>query len=341
VTSICALVVNFNGERLLDPCLTSIEACLAEHRARARVVVVDNGSTDGSLAMLRRRGSAIEIVERNRNDGFGAGVNAGVASCDEEWLLLVNNDMTLEPRALERMLDAVTDDPRIGSVGPQIRFSADERVINSAGMELDVLGIARDRLVGRPVEEGGAETREVFGVSAGAALYRRAMLADIGGFDASFFLYLEDVDVAWRARARGWKALYVPDAVAIHRHSATARHGSASKHFYVGRNRVRMLAKNATRAQLLRHGPRMVLHDLLHSGYAAMAGRTLAPLRGRIAGLRDWRAYRPDDGGPAAVALAPPAGLRAALARNRTWRRYSASTVDTSSANASVPRAIA
>ena len=167
------------------------------------------------------------------------------------------------------------------------------------------------------------------------------MLADIGGFDESFFLYLEDVDVAWRARARGWRALYVPEAVAVHRHSATARHGSPSKHLHVGRNRVRVLAKNATRAQLLRHGPRIVFHDLLHCAYVAVAGRTLAPLRGRVAGLREWRAYRAAGGEPVAVELAPAGGLRAALARNAAWRRYSSRTADTTAANASAPRATA
>ena len=344
MSAVCALIVNFDGERLLETCLSSAEACLADHvRAGndARMVVVDNGSSDGSVELVRRRFPAVEIVELGANHGFGAGVNAGVACSTEEWLLLVNSDMTLAPRALERLLAAVGDDSRVGAAGAQIRFAADERTINSAGVEVDVLGVAADRLAGRPVEAGGTEPQEVFGVSAGAALYRRAMLADIGGFDESFFLYLEDVDVAWRARARGWKALYVPDAVAVHRHSATSRHGSPSKHFHVGRNRVRLLAKNATATQLMQQGPRIVVHDLLHTAYVAATGRTLAPLRGRVAGLREWRAYRGTCDDRVAVELARAAGLRRALARNRAWRRYSASTAETRAANASAPRPIA
>jgi len=344
VSGVCAVIVNYDGERLLGPCLASVEACLEAHArggGRVRTIVVDNGSTDGSLALVRRRFPAVEIVELGSNRGFAAGVNAGVARSDEQWLLLVNSDMTLAPTALEQLLAAAGDDPRVGAAGAQIRFASDERTINSAGIDVDVLGIAADRLAGRPVADGAGAPHEVFGVSAGAALYRRALLSEIGGFDESFFLYLEDVDVAWRARARGWKALYVPGAVAVHRHSATSRHGSPSKHFHVGRNRVRVLAKNATRAQLARHGARIVAHDLLHSGYVAVTGRTLAPLRGRVAGLREWRSYRGAAGDPVAVELAPAAGLRAALARNRAWRRYSASTAATTAANASAPRAIA
>jgi GT2 family glycosyltransferase len=343
VTSICALIVNYDGERLLGPCLESVEASLgrcAGPDRRTRAVVVDNGSSDGSVALVRGRFPAVEVVELGRNGGFAAGVNAGLAHSDEEWLLLVNSDMTLAQTAVERLLAAVGDDPRVGSAGAQIRFAADEGTINSAGIEVDVLGVASDRLAGRPVAADRTVPHEVFGVSAGAALYRRAMLADVGGFDESFFLYLEDVDVAWRARARGWRSLHVPGAVAVHRHSATARHGSPSKHFHVGRNRMRLLAKNATREQLLRHGARIAVHDLLHSGYAAVTTRTLAPLRGRIAGLREWRAYRAAEG-PPAVELEPAGGLRAALARNRAWRRYSDANVDATAANASAPRAIA
>lgn len=343
MSGVCAVIVNFDGERLLGPCLESVEAALSRidgpaHPARA--IVVDNGSGDGSVALVRDRFPRIEVVELGRNGGFAAGVNAGVAGSSEEWLLLVNSDMTLAAEALEQLLAAVADAPLVGVAGAQIRFSADRSTINSAGIEVDVLGVAADRLAGRPVGESGPAAQEVFGVSAGAALYRRAMLADVGGFDESFFLYLEDVDVAWRARARGWKALYVPGAVAFHRHSASARHGSPSKHFHVGRNRVRVLAKNATRSQLLRHGPRIVAHELLHTAYAAATARTLAPLRGRIAGLSDWRAYR-SAASPSAVELAPARGLSAALARNRVWRRYSDSSVDATAANASAPRAIA
>ncbi len=298
-------------------------------------------SSDGSADLVRRRFPAAELLELGANRGFAAGVNAGVARSDEQWLLLVNSDMTLARTALERLLEAVDGEPRVGSAGAQIRFAADQGAINSAGIEVDVLGVASDRLVGQPVAAGGRLPQDVFGVSAGAALFRRAMLADVGGFDESFFLYLEDVDVAWRARARGWRALYVPAAVAVHRHSATARHGSASKHFHVGRNRVRLLAKNAPRGQLLRQAPRLLAHDLLHCCYAAAAGRTLAPFRGRLAGLREWRAYRGSAADRTPLELPPPGGLAAALGRNRAWRRYSAVNRDATAANASAPRSSA
>jgi GT2 family glycosyltransferase len=147
------------------------------------------------------------------------------------------------------------------------------------------------------------------------------MLEELGGFDVSFFGYLEDVDLAWRARMAGWRALYEPTAVGYHHHSATFGHGSATKYFLVGRNRVRLLAKNATTRQLLKYGPWMLAYDIAYVAFVGTRRRTLAPLRGRLAGLRDWRAYR--RAGARArrpVELAPVAGLSSALNRDRAWR---------------------
>jgi GT2 family glycosyltransferase len=146
------------------------------------------------------------------------------------------------------------------------------------------------------------------------------MLDEIGGFDSGYFVYLEDVDVAWRSRMAGWRALYVPDAVVWHAHSATAGHGSSFKYFHVGRSRVRLLARNAGRSQLFRYGLQMVAYDLGYVLFAAARDRTLAPLRGRLAGLRDWRAARAETAtGRRPVALERRRGFTAALRRRQAW----------------------
>ena len=163
----------------------------------------------------------------------------------------------------------------------------------------------------------------MFGASACVALYRRAMLDAIGGFDASFFAFGEDADVAWRARMRRLELRSTcPASVAYHHGSATAGEASARKYFLVGRNRMRLLAKNATRGQLARWGWAMALYDLAYVGFVAATDRTLAPLRGRVAGLREWRAYRRAGAatrGPAP--LAAPAGPLGAWRQRRAYRR--------------------
>jgi GT2 family glycosyltransferase len=164
-------------------------------------------------------------------------------------------------------------------------------VINTAGLGMDRLGVAYDRLAGARATDGG-DVVEVFGASACVALYRRAMLNEIGGFDPVFFAFMEDADVAWRARMAGWRTLYVPSAVAYHHGSATAGEASAFKYGLVGRNRVRMLARNATFGQLLVWGWAMVLYDVAYVTFVALTDHTLAPLQGRRDGLRDWKVYR-------------------------------------------------
>ena len=165
---------------------------------------------------------------------------------------MFNNDTTVEPDAVAVMLEAGRADPRIGSVAAQMRFADSHDVLNSAGLELDRLGIAADRLVGKRLADHPEwEPYEVFGATGGAALFRRTMLDQVGGFDMSYFAFYEDADLAWRAHARGWRAVYAPRAVVHHHHSATAQHGSPTKLYLVGRNRVRTLAKNATAGMLL------------------------------------------------------------------------------------------
>src|SRR4029077_744727 len=122
------------------------------------------------------------------------------------------------------------------------------------------------------------EVVEVFGASATLALYRRAMLDAVGGLDVSFFAYLEDADLAWRARMAGWTCLLAPRAVGLHRHSVTLGHGSKAQHVCVWRDRVRVRATNAARRQLRRKLPAIVGYDLLYVTHAAVADRTLAPL---------------------------------------------------------------
>lgn len=319
--SVTAIVVNRDRADLLGPCLRSLAACARRLSEPVSIVVVDNASTDGSRELVLGEFPEVRLLELEDNVGFGAGVNAGLAASAGEWVLLLNNDATLEEDALRLLLAAGARDSRIGSVAAQMRFVAAPELINSAGIEVDVLGVASDRLLGVPVDSGVARRpAEIFGVSAGAALYRRSMLHELGGFDGRFFVYLEDVDLAWRAAMAGWRAWYEPRAIAWHHHAATSRHGSPFKYFHVGRNRVRMLARNADDAHLRRHGAAMVAYDIAYVVYVALADRSLAPLRGRIAGLREWRAYRSEGAAlRRPVALRARLGLRRALARRAAW----------------------
>ena len=318
-----AVVVNHRRPEILGRCLTSLRAALAASGAAAELVVVDNASGDESCDVVRAVAPDAELVELPENVGFARGVAAGLRGADATWVLLINNDVEVEPDAVAELLAAGRSADDVGAVAAQMRFAGGE-VLNSCGIGVDRLGVAYDRLLGLPAGAGGTEPEEVFGASGGAALLRRAMLDDVGGLDESFFFALEDADLAWRAQMRGWRCLYVPAAVVHHHHGATMRHGSPRKYFQVGLNRVRMLAKNADAAHLRRHGLAIVGYDLAYVAYTAAHDRTLAPLRGRVQGLREWRRYRAAGADRRPVALPPAQGLRAALARRAAWRGHSA-----------------
>ena len=143
-------------------------------------------------------------------------------------------------------------------------------------------------------------------------------MLDVVPFERSFFADDEDVDVAWRARMLGWRCMYAPRAVVQHHHSATARHGSPFKYYWSGKNRIRVLARNATRSQLLRYGVLILAFDVAYIGVVLLVDRSIAPFRGRLAGLRLWREDR--HAGAAnrrAIDLAPFLGVRASYRRFR------------------------
>ena len=328
MTVLSAIVVSYERRDLLDACLSSLESAVEALPADAEVLVVDNASKDGAPELVAGRFPDTRLIVLPANLGFPAAVNAGIREARGDWILVLNNDTELEPDALAEMLQVGESDPGVGSVAPQIRFAGASDVLNSTGIEIDALGVASDRLLGLPPNASEDRPTEVFGASGGAALYRRGMLEDIGWLDESFFLYLEDVDLAWRARMRGWRSLYAPRAVVHHHHSATSLHGSRLKYFHTGRNRVRLLAKNATLAHLARRLPAIAAYDLAYVTFVAATDRTLAPLRGRLSGLRDWRHYRAAGAeGRAPVDLCRPRGVRGALDRRAAWRTGSSSFV--------------
>ena len=314
------IVISYRKGELLEACLLSAQAALRQVAGVTELILVLNGASPDEPVVSGRLVASIDVVYEPENIGFAPAVVEGVRRSKSEWIALLNDDALAEPQLFASMLAAGSSASDVGSVAAQMRFFDRPEMLNSAGIEVDRLGVAYDRLLGAPVGESETEPTEVFGASGGAAMYRRTMLDEIGGFDESFFAYLEDVDVAWRARMHGWRCLYAPDAIVKHHHSATLGHGSSRKYFLVGRNRVRLLAKNASTAQLGRYMPWILAQDLAYVSFIALTQLTLAPLLGRLTGLREWRRYRrAGAAGRREIPLSHVRGLRAARRRQKVW----------------------
>ncbi len=270
-------IVNFNGENLLRRNLPHV---VRQDYQDFETIVVDNGSTDDSLKLLEDEFPDVRVVKLQQNAGFAAGVNRAIESSDGHYIATLNNDARPNGDWLSSLVAVAEKNRDFGMFASKMVFDHDPATINSAGISLDLAGIAWDRKLG---EHGGARSGEVFGPSAGAALYRRSLFEDIGGFDESFFAYLEDVDLAWRARLAGWRCWYVATAVVRHEHSATAVEGSSFKNFHLGRNKVWSILKNYPLPHLLYYLPLIVLYDLGAIPYTLIASRDPSILLGRLA----------------------------------------------------------
>ena len=210
-------------------------------------MIVDN-SGDGRVRRNGMAGDAF-VIESHGNAGFGAAVNQGLRASRAVYIATLNDDAAAHPRWLEALVCALERRPDAGMGASQVRLFGEHR-LDSAGMLVCRDGSSKQRGHGRLPEDFPVAEEALF-PSGSAALYRRAMLEEIGGFDERFFLYCEDTDLGLRARWAGWKCLYVPEAVVEHHYSNSAGPASSLKAYLVERNRLFVLAKNFPAPMLL------------------------------------------------------------------------------------------
>lgn len=277
------IIVNWNARRYLERCLESLQA---QSYADLELIVVDNGSTDGSVEMLRQRFAEVIVLAERENLGFAEGGNRGIQASSGEWICLLNNDTVVEPGWAQAMADAAARAPaECGMLQSLLLYLERPDTINSTGIVLNEDGGGEDRAGGLPRTQA-AEAAEIFCPTAGAAAYRRGMLEQIklagGYFDPRHFMYFEDLDLGWRGRLAGWSARYVPEAVVHHRwHGTVDRHGDAWFVATVATNRFRTLVKNASLRFLLTsaNGTRHQLRGLWNArGVVGVASAALAVL---------------------------------------------------------------
>lgn len=280
---ISVIIPNWNGASYLPTCLDSLRR---QSYPNFEVMVVDNGSTDGSLELLERDYPEVKVVALLENRGFAGGVNAGIREVQGEIVAVFNNDAEADPRWLEELAKALARHPEAGMATPKVLLLDERDVINSAGDFYGVDGVPGNRGVWQR-DEGQFDREEyVFGAAGVAAAYRRAMLDDVGLFDEDFFSFCEDVDLAWRAQLARWKCVYVPRAVVYHKLSATG--GGRIASYYCGRNFIYVIAKNYPTTLLRKHWWRIVCAqiDIAWKALRAWRGEAArARLRGQLAGL--------------------------------------------------------
>ncbi len=280
---ISVIVPNWNGSRYLAGCLDSLRS---QSYRQFEVLVVDNGSSDGSDRMVPELYPEFRLVALSSNRGFAAAVNEGIRHSKGDLVVLLNNDAEAEAGWLERLAEASVVHPEVSFFTSKILLYDRRDVIHSAGDFYSKDGVPGNRGVWQ--QDRGQFDREEYVLAAcGAASgWRRSLFEDVGLFDESLFMYCEDVDLSLRAQLRGHHCLYLPGARVYHRLSATG--GGETASYYCGRNFITVAVKNLPSemvrrywAELIRTQAHFAVHSIRHLRERAARAR----LRGQLAGL--------------------------------------------------------
>jgi GT2 family glycosyltransferase len=279
------IIPNYNGLRLLPACLDALQA-QSYPADRFEVILVDDGSSDGSAEYVSAHYPAVRALVLPRNGGLAAACNAGAAIARGDLLVMLNNDTEAEPGWLAALADAAVRNLGAGAIASKMLLYDRRDVLHNAGDLMGCDGIPRNRGVWQVDTGQYDDSPEVFGGCGGGAAYRRAAWEQAGGFDERLFMYLEDVDLAWRLRLLGWGAVFAPQARLVHHLSATG--GGTLASYYTGRNTLWVIAKDMPGPLIRRHfgaiarGQWRVTRDALRA-WRGEAAR--ARLRGQLAGL--------------------------------------------------------
>jgi GT2 family glycosyltransferase len=284
------VIPSWNSADLLPRCLDS----LADQDGVGELLVVDNGSVDGTLDLLTTRG--VDHLALPRNEGFARAMNLGVSRTSAPAILALNADTVLEPGAVATLAAALAADPTLGGTQPRL-LQLEEGVagdlerapLYSAGQALRADGRAFETGTGGPQGVDFELPREVVGVCGAACLLRRDLFDDLGGYDESYFAFYEDVDLNVRARIAGWRFAYEPAAVVWHIGNASwlaeAKRPSAWNARLVARNRIATQGKFMSAAAL----PRIAAVEVGSLGRAAAERRLVATARGKLEGVARLR----------------------------------------------------
>ena len=247
---IAIIILNWNGKYLLEECLVSIEK---QHYDNFNIILVDNGSNDGSIEFVKEKFPKVNLIELKENTGFAKGNNIGICKAfedkDTKYIALLNNDAIADKDWLLEMAKIIEQDEKIGSIAPKIRKYYIKDEFDSMGMKIRYDGGGfNNHMNDKDIGQFDSEL-EVFGPTGCSCLYKREMLEDIvlndnDYFDSDFFAYCEDLDVCWRARIKGWKCLVAPKSVIYHKGSESFQVYSFIKSYHSHRNRLFVIFKN-------------------------------------------------------------------------------------------------
>lgn len=282
---VTVIIPNYNGKEMLKNCIATLErqTCMDFH-----LLVVDNGSTDGSVEVSSPNLS-MEMIALAENTGFCGAVNIGIQHTATPYFILLNNDTEVEPHFVEVLLAGIKSSDRIFSCSSQMLDYRDHEILDNAGDYYTLPGWALARGKGKPAADFARE-RDVFSSCGGASIFRTDVARRIGPFDENHFAYLEDVDIGYRARIYGYRNRYVPEAKVYHLGSATTgTRYNEKKVFLAARNSIYLIYKNMPLLQFLINMPFLAAGILVKWIFFVKKGLGKEYIRGIKEGIRTCR----------------------------------------------------
>ncbi len=283
------IIPNYNGIAYIENCINS----LLPLKENQEIIVVDDGSSDDSKFLLKELNEQgiIRLYENKNNKGFAYSVNRGIKEARGTYVLLLNNDVVAEKNFVSVLTDEIQKKEKAFSVSSKMVRFYERNLLDDVGDNYTVLGWAYKRGDGKPIAYGSKPSK-IFSTCAGAGIYRKLVVEKIGGFDESFFAYLEDVDLSYRGKLYGYTNYYTPKAVCYHIGSATTAEGNKYSSFKVAlsaRNNIYLAYKNMPTLQLIVNMPFLFFGHLVKAIYFQAAGYGSDYRKGVWEGLRTAR----------------------------------------------------
>ncbi|RJP24073.1 MAG: glycosyltransferase family 2 protein [Candidatus Abyssobacteria bacterium SURF_5] len=284
---VSVIIPTYNGIKYIPACLDSLRS---QSRVADEIIVVDDGSSDGTAALLAAAYPEARLVRLKNNQGFAAAANKGISSSSGDYIALLNNDTTAHKDWLKELIKVLDEQPSVSFCSSKMLFADQPDTINSIGIGFTRTGIAMD--VGFRQKDGlqFERARPVFGACAGAAIFRRSLFDEIGLLDEDLFMWYEDVDFSLRARLAGRECLYVPTAIIYHKGGGTISSKQRKHIYYCARNQILIMVKNLPRPLLNKYLPRLFSVCLKHSIKSLLKGDTAA-VSGYCAALKDLKPF--------------------------------------------------
>ena len=280
---VSVIIVNWNGVDLLRKCLESLRQQIYQH---FEIIIVDNASTDGSTDFVERQVPEAKLLRLARNRGFAGGNIEGLKAAQGDYIALLNNDTVAAPEWLHELVKAMEEDPRVGICASKLIMHHQPDRIDSAGDGCVTSGHGFKQ-GNREAGSNYSRQQYVFGACAAAALYRREMIDDIGFLDEDFFINCEDTDLNFRAQLMGWKCLFVPTAVVVHKVSSTLGQMGNLSVYYLSRNEEFVWAKNLPARLMIRYLHHKLIQELGGMAYFCIRlGKWRPYLRGKWDAMR-------------------------------------------------------